>query len=423
MDGRSLVYVVLGALLASSARAADDKEVKVSQLVRREITKTTWCQGVTEAVESVNVRARVAGCLEKIHFRAGAEVKKGDLLFEIDAELPRAEVEKAQAEVDRAEAVWKLAAGEHKRAEKSGTATEAALAELAAREAQAAASLKRTRANLAVHKLHLDRTRIHASISGKIGRPLVSVGEMVKADETLLATIVGEERMHAVFKVTYDEVVKLRKALKDSKAKGKDLPVYLGIRPDDGCTRRGRIDYVEFPVREKNSSGDEVALGRVYVIVSNPGKDILPGLDARCELPLSCSFQALPVSSRAVFNVSKDKTHVLVVNEKNAIESREVKLRDDPGSDYYTIEKGVKPGEWIVVEDVGRIAREIGAIPNDPAPSPMWAMPIAAPTSPTLPKPVEEKPRLRPGDVVKPRRIVMPGYLDDDKRKDEKDKR
>src|SRR5262249_2464969 len=177
--------------------------VTVAHPIQREVTEYHYFTGRLESVETLEVRAPVQGYLEKIHFKEGVEVKKGDLLYEIDPRTFEADVEKAKADLARQQAQEGLAQNQLDRAERlRGTRALAPedYEQLRAARDQARAAVQQARAALRSAELQLSFTKIRASIGGRIGRALVTEGNLVGSGEpTLLATIVSMDPIYAYF--------------------------------------------------------------------------------------------------------------------------------------------------------------------------------------------------------------------------------
>src|SRR5262245_44539009 len=229
-------FVMRSAILVlafTPALIAAPPEVVVCQTVEREVTDFAEFTGRVEPSTSVDVRSMITGYLDKVLFKEGAEVKKGDLLFQLDDKLQRAELAKAEAEATRAEARLKLAEADHQRIAKllgAKAVTPEELDKSAAALAEAKAAIMLARATIEMAKHNLESTRIVARISGRIGRSRLDPGNIVRADadkDGPLATIIVVDPVHVAFDV--DERTLLRVLRLTREREGAKLPVAIGV--------------------------------------------------------------------------------------------------------------------------------------------------------------------------------------------------
>ena len=299
--------------------------VTVSPPVQKEVTAFADFTGTTEPFESVEIRARVKGYLEKVHFKAGSLVKKGDLLFTIDPKPFKAKLEEFKALLLVAKAELNLAKTTLKRKEgayKDRAISEVEVIQARAEEKKAAAAVEAAEAQVETARLDLSYTRISAPISGRISRNLVDVGNLVGSEgATLLTTIVDSKPIYAYFTVserdllTYTEsVLKQNIPLKERR----NPKVFLGLANEEGHPHEGKVDFVD------NTLDPATGTLRVRAIFPNPDEILLPGLFVRVRIPVGDPFEALLVPEEAV---GKDQqgSFLLVVNEKNMTEYRPVK--------------------------------------------------------------------------------------------------
>jgi RND family efflux transporter MFP subunit len=242
--------------------------------------------GRTEAPVTVDVRARVTGYLAKAAFKEGAEVKQGDALFEIDPRPYQAEVARTDAALAAAEAHVKRAEIDFKRAkallDRSAISREE-YDKLAGDLDEAKALVVVAKASRDIASLNLSFTKVAAPIAGRVGRRLVDPGNIVKADETTVTTIVGDDPMYVYFDMDERTYLSLRQAMRDGKikvAKMDDLPVAVGLANEDGFLHKGKIDFVDNRV--------DAAKGTIRVRVVLPNADglLVPGLFARVRLTM-----------------------------------------------------------------------------------------------------------------------------------------
>lgn len=317
-------------------------------------TVTNWEQypGHIEAVQTVEVRPRVSGYLESIHFQDGAEVKAGDLLFVIDPRPYQAEVDRTEAEQKQAQTRLELARNDLSRAEKlRGTR---AISEedydsrsKAVREAESA--LAAATASVATARLNLEYTRISAPISGKIGRRLITEGNLVQlsgngGSATLLATIVSQDPIYCYFDVQEGEFLKFRKEAKstgdDCDPKG-EVPCQLGLVNEEGCPHAGRLDFFDNQVDAKTGTI------RLRAIFNNADRSLVPGMFANIRVLAGTPEPALLVPDVAVLSDQGYK-YVFVVNSQSKVETRSITAGRSYGA-MRAVLKGLAPEDRVVV--------------------------------------------------------------------------
>ncbi len=223
---------LLLALAGGPAPAGGPPEVAVARPAAREVTDHEDFTGRAEAPVRVELRARVSGYLLRAPFQEGADVKQGDVLFEIDPRPYRAELDRAEAAVGLAEAHLKLAAANLKRAEAGLAARNVSREEydkVVAERAEAEAGLRAAKAGQEVARLNLDFTRVVAPVSGQVGRRLIDPGNVVKADETNLAVLITRDPVYVYFDIDERTYLRLRRLPAAGKPGADKLPVGVGL--------------------------------------------------------------------------------------------------------------------------------------------------------------------------------------------------
>jgi RND family efflux transporter MFP subunit len=342
-----------------TASAADQPEVKVVRPVAREVTDFEAFTGRTEAKTTVELRPRVSGYLTKVAFKDGAEVKKGDLLFEIDPRPYQLEVEKAEAGLTLAQSQVKQAEAEYARAkalvEKNALGREE-LDKAAAGRDEANARVVIAKAGLGAARLTLDFTKITAPISGRIGRSLLDAGNVVKADETRLATLVSEGDVYAYFDVDERTLLRLRKESKLKAGKGLAMPVTAAVSDDKGFPRKGLVDFVN------NQVDATTGTIRARAVLPNPDGVLTPGLFVRLRVEFDEPYKALLVPEQ-VIGTHQGKAYAVVVNEKNILEERPVTLGQREEG-LVVVRDGLMTGDRVAVNigesvNTGRLGKTV----------------------------------------------------------------
>jgi multidrug efflux system membrane fusion protein len=329
--------------------------VKTAQPLIKEITDWDEYTGRIEAVDSVEVRARVGGYLERINFKAGGKVKKGDLLFVLDARPFKAQLNYATAEWERAKTKYELAKNDLARAENLFKAKAIATEEYDGRQKglrEAAAAVTSAEANVYTAKLNLNYTEIRAPISGRIGRELVTVGNLVKdgGDGTVLTNIVSIDPVYVYVDADEQSVLKYRRRAQRQGQGSADLkgtPVQLAVSDENEFPHSGRLDYV---APEANAATATVTLRGVF---ANADELFSPGFFARLRVQASDPYRATLLPDRAIGN-DQAQRFVWVVKPDNQLEYRKVTLGPLLGT-MRVVRDGIQADDWVVVEGAQKL--------------------------------------------------------------------
>lgn len=319
--------------------------------------------GRTAAVTSVEVRSRVSGYLDKVAFKDGADVKAGDLLFVIDDRIFQAEVARAAAAVEQAKA--RLA-----RLEKQATRAEELFQKKVISEEdydlnrfdrdEALASLDAATAQHDLAKLNVDFTKITAPSDGRISRRLVDPGNLVRADDTPLATIVSADPIHAYFDIDERTVLRLRRLAQEGKIKAsRDARVEVQISLADEQEHR-HMGVVDF---EDNQIDSATGTLRVRLLIDNPNRLLSPGLFVRLRFPIGEPAPALLVPEQALAS-DQGRRYVYVIGDENKVATRPVTVGILVAG-RRVIASGLAPGERVVVTGLQRLKKNM---PVDPRP-------------------------------------------------------
>ena len=329
--------------------------VSVATVEQRELVSWAEFSGRLEAIERVEIRSRVSGVVEQVHFAQGALVKQGDLLVSIDQAPYQAEFERAQAQLLAAEARVALAAGEHERGQKLMSTQNVSQRDLdarlnALREAQA--NERAARAALQSARLNLDYTQIRAPIGGRIGRLEVTVGNLVAAgaNAPLLTTLVSVDPVYAGFNADEGSLLKALATLPAEAGKPRDLrriPVQMTTAANEAAPVSGHLNFVD--------NGIDAATGtvRVRAIFDNKDGALMPGQFVRLRMGQARSEPALVINERAV-GTDQNKKFVFVVGKDHTAQWREVTL-GTAAEGLRIVTSGLEAGEQIVVNGLQRI--------------------------------------------------------------------
>ena len=326
--------------------------VTANQPAQREVVEWDEYPGRLEAVDMVEVRARVGGYLQSVHFKDGTEVNQGDLLFVIDPRPYQAELDRAAAELKQAESRLELAINELARAErllksKAISEEEADSRSKAKREAEAA--IESARASVEVAKLNLEYTHITAPINGRISRKLITEGNLVngmQGQNTMLSTIVSLDPIYCYFDADERSILKYQQLAREGKQESlRDgrAPCELELANESGFPHKGVLDFVD------NRVDATTGTLRVRGVFANPGPDriLQAGFFARVRVPGSGKSQALLIPDQAV-GTDQGQKFVFVVNDQDEVEYRTVRL--GPFIDgLRVVREGIQSNDWVVV--------------------------------------------------------------------------
>jgi len=310
-------------------------KVTVANLQTRELVDYDDYNGYLDAAQTVEVRARVRGHLHKVHFKDGQLVKKNDLLFELDPRPFQADIDKAKAIVVALQAQQDAANKEKVRQESllgRGGASQSLVDKLTADVIALGAQVMAQQKEVARLDLDLEYSRITAAIDGRIGRAMLTEGNLVNAggSDPLLATIVSIDPIYLFF--TVDEralqVYQARHRAQGHKM-GDPLSVefQFGLDTDKGFPRKGTLDFGD--VKVDPGTGTITARGTV----ANPDGVLIPGSRVHVRIAVSDPRQGAIVPDRAILS-DQDRRYLLMVDQKNTVERRDVllgKLQDDGG--------------------------------------------------------------------------------------------
>jgi RND family efflux transporter MFP subunit len=390
MNARWLIGLILlwGVISVGCARRAEKPppppppEVVVRTPVPKKVTELEEFTGVTRAVHTVELRARVTGYLDKVYFQDGKDVQEGMPLFQIDPRTYQADVDKAEATLKQNEAILERLNADFRRAQAMISGRAISLEELdkiRGNRTEADNAVRAARAALEASRLNLDFTRVMAPISGRLSRRLVDPGNLVKADDTLLTTIVSLDPIHAYFDIDERTVLKLRRMIQEKKidsARTRPIYVKIGLADEEGYSRTGIIDFVD------NQLDHGTGTLRVRVTIENPPVNgthtLSPNMFVRVQLPVGAPQDSLLVPEAALVSDQGSK-FLYVVDEENKVQSRRVVIGQQevidgesyrvvwaPPASSPTHRVGIQAGEKVVVTGMQRIRDGVEVTPVSP---------------------------------------------------------
>jgi multidrug efflux system membrane fusion protein len=330
-------------------------QVTVAQVISRDVTEWDEFTGRLQAVDTVDIRPRVSGYVAAVRFAEGAIVRRGDLLFQIDPRPFQAEVDRLRAELARARATTQRAESELRRADRLSAENAIASEEHDRRASFAQESLAQVaavEAALRAAELNLEFTQVTSPIDGRIGRAIVTEGNLVSSgpgEATLLTTVVSLDPVYAYFDA--DEQIFLKYTAGGGgdprSRRANEFPIRMALANEDGFPRQGRLDFLD----NRIDGATGTIQGRA--VFRNTDGLLTPGLFVRLRLAGTGSYHGLLIQDRAV-GTDLSKKFVYVVGPQQQIEYRAVTL--GPIVDgLRVIRSGLAAGEPVVINGLQRV--------------------------------------------------------------------
>jgi multidrug efflux system membrane fusion protein len=356
---------------AAKPKAAPPPVVKVSLPVQAVVNDYEEFTGRTDAVFSVEVRARVTGFLDKVNFVDGTEVNEGDLLVEIDPRPYQAEVERSEANVLQAEARVRRYESDQRRATNlfsRGAISREEIDRIGSDYAEAQAAVGVAKAERDLARLNLEFTKVRSPIAGRLSRRMVDPGNMVQADVTALTTIVSLDPMYVYFDIDERTILRLRRLVREGKIKSRResvLPIHAELADEEDYPHKGEIDFSDN--RVDPSTGTLRVRGRI----ANPQPRVLsPGLFMRVRLPIGDPHEAILIPEEALGSDQGERFVYVVEKAKNKKDKmvnlpfrRKVKV-GSLNNGLRVIEEGLKLGDRVIVSGLQRVREEVEVRPE-----------------------------------------------------------
>ena len=333
---------------ASPQAAAPPPAVNVIKVATANVKMTASFAGRIEAVNKVDLRARVDGFLEKRAFREGADVKEGELLLAIEKGQYQAAVDQAKAGIVTAEATLKLAdieVGRQTELFSRNVGAQARVDEVTAKQGEARGSLLAQKAALDKAELNLGYTDIKAPISGRIGRANVSVGNFVGPNSGVLATIVSQDPIYATFPVTQREILAFRN--EGTRASPDSFVIFLQLADGSRYAEPGRLSFYDVTV----SQGTDTV--QVRATFPNPNRHLVDGQLVTVVAEIGSGENMLVVPQQAL-QLDQSGMFVLVLDKDSKVQVRRVEKGQLVGSNI-SVPKGLEAGDLVVTEGIQRV--------------------------------------------------------------------
>ncbi|KTD37402.1 HlyD family transporter secretion protein [Legionella moravica] len=325
---------------STSNAPATPVEVDVALPLIKKIVEWDEYTGRFQAIEDVDIRSRVTGYLTSINFKDGQIVKKGDVLFEIDPRPFQYALEVAVAEED-------LAKKQYDRALKlkASSFISAEAIDQRYKEMQVAT----TQVNEA--KLNLEFTHITAPIGGRISRYYVSVGNLIKMNDTILTKIISLDPIHFYFEFSQNDLLKYIRLDKSGKLPRSDAhsnTIMVKLQDETQFVHKGKMDFIDNVVDQ----GTGTIQGRA--LIPNPDNILYPGFFGRARLISSGEYEAILLPDKAI-NTDQSKNYVYIVDKQNKVQRVYIELGALRDSGFYVIKSGLKGNEHVVISGIQRI--------------------------------------------------------------------
>ncbi|MDQ7728532.1 efflux RND transporter periplasmic adaptor subunit [Halomonas sp. SpR8] len=355
-SGRAVILpLLITALLAGCEAKSEEEvaspappppEVDVAEIIAQPVVLSESFTGRVEAAQTVELRARVSGYIQEVAFEEGELVEQGDLLFLIDPRPYQARVGAAQADLAQARSQLAQAGSEAERARVllgRQAISQEVHDQRQATLNNARAMVDAAQAALDTAELDLEYTRITAPVSGRVGRAMVTLGNLANADQSLLTTLVSIDPVHVYFEAD-EQAAFASQTLLISDAPN-SLTIELGGDPERQYT--GTLDFID------NRLNPNTGTLQFRAVLANPDGRIRPGEFARVEMPVARLEQALLVDRKAVLT-NQDRRYVYVVNENNLAEQRQVTTGRQV-AERTVITDGLQAGDRVIVNGVQKV--------------------------------------------------------------------
>ncbi len=362
--------------------------VTVAKPVVKDIVEMDEYTGRFEASASVDVRARVNGFIDSMPFKEGTQVKEGELLVVIDRRPYQASLNQAQASLNAVQTRLDLAKLEFERYERlarSGTAAEAQLDQRRQALLSAQADLAGARAAVETTRLNLSFTEIRAPIAGRISRKLVTEGNLVRENETLLTTIVAQDPIYFYFDIDERSFLAYQRLAREGAPSsngngGRSLEVAVALADEKGFPHKGLLSFTD------NRLDAATGTMRLRATLENKDLFLTPGLFGRIAVPGSPQYRGVLVPDEAILT-DLGRRYVYVVADDGSVRQQPVRLGSRTDN-YRIVREGLKGDETVVINGLQRVRMGGGKVTPMPVQLPaIWAglMALPAPKPPGAP--------------------------------------
>jgi RND family efflux transporter MFP subunit len=339
--------------------------IPVTLPTKRTVSDTITITGNAAAVSQVKLIARVLGFLEKIHFDDGALVRKGDLLFTIQQDQYKAQLQQAQAQLQLQQSALLYAKTEVQRYTalfKKDAATQVDIDHWTFEKASAEANILAAQAQVAIAQLNMSYTEVRAPFDGQMGRHLIDVGNVVGGDgqSVTLADITQLDPIYVTANLSSQQALEIRNNLNQRRLTLEQLhqvPIEAALSNETGFPHKGTLEYV--------SPSIDPATGTLLVrgIMNNPDRTLLPGLFVNIRMPMGKTLQSALLAPDRALQEDQGGRYLLVVDQNNVVQKHYVQLGELIGRDR-VITSGIKSDDRIVTGDLWRATPGTTVVPQ-----------------------------------------------------------
>ena len=345
-----LTSSLTGCKQAPDKKASSPVAVEVAAVVPKPIRLSDEFNGRVASINSVEVRARVTGYVDKVAYREGDSVKQGDLLFVIDPRPYRDALESAKASLERERAAAAFADIQSKRAQALNASKAISLEEYQNRDSdlsQSTARVHEAEAAVATAELNLSFTEVRSPVDGRTSRARLTRGNLAQADQTVLTTVVSQDPLYVYFDCDEQSYLRFQERVHRGNGVSSANPVHVALADETGFPHVGRIDFLD---NEVNPSTGTI---RARVILPNPDHLLTPGLYARVQLESAGTVQALLIDDKAILTDQNQK-YVYVVGPGNVAQRKDV-VTGSMADGLRLIQSGLAPGDRVIVSGLQHI--------------------------------------------------------------------
>jgi membrane fusion protein, multidrug efflux system len=318
--------------------------VSAAPVVVKEVRISNEFNGRVWATNNVDIRPRVTGYIDRIAFREGQMVRRGDLLFIIDPRSYKDAADSASAELDREHVAADFAKIQNDRAERLKKSDAVSQEELQNRSSdllQSGARIKAAEAALASAQLNLSYTEVRSPIDGRTSRTQLTLGNLAQADQTILTTVVSVDPVYVYFDCDEQSYLRFQQDAHHGNAVGSGNPVRVALADEGGFPHVGHIDFID------NSVNPSTGTIRARVVLPNPNHTLTPGLFARVQLQSAALQQTTLIDDKAVLT-DQDRKYVYVVGSGNTAQRKDIVLGGVVGG-LRIVKSGLSPQDRVIV--------------------------------------------------------------------------
>lgn len=323
-----IIFIVLSIFIAGcnsesgTPVESPPPDVMVASVLSRSVRTWDEFNGRVRAIQTVELRPRVSGYINRIAYKEGSEVKPGDLLFVIDPRPYRDALHQAQAELERARSAASLAQSKTEHAHALFAKQAISREEFNGRKNdfnQTAAEVRAAKAAVATAKLNLDFTEVRAPIAGRVSRAYLTAGNLARADQSMLTTLVSQDPMYVYFDCDEHSFLRYKKFALKNDHENTIYSVRIGLTDEEGFPHHGTVDFFD------NQLNPATGTIRVRAVVPNPDRLLTPGLHARVQLQGSDELPVLLIDAKAILT-DQNRKYVYVLGEGNKAFRRDITL-------------------------------------------------------------------------------------------------